>query len=64
MKHTRTVWGATPVDPLRLTTERVRQLRQLCHPDKHAGSALSLEVTRWLNECSKELDADRRVNGQ
>lgn len=25
-----------------------RKLLMLCHPDKHGGSALSEEVTRWL----------------
>jgi hypothetical protein len=27
---------------------RVRQLLQLCHPDKHRGSPLATDVTRWL----------------
>ena len=62
MKHTRTVWGATPTDPLRLTPDRVRELRQLCHPDRHAGSALAQRVSLWLNECSKELDRVKPVN--
>lgn len=26
----------------------IRRLLQLCHPDKHNGSAASLEATRWL----------------
>ena len=31
-----------------LNGDRVRQLLQLCHPDKHNGSRTSLEVTQWL----------------
>jgi DNA repair exonuclease SbcCD ATPase subunit len=29
--------------------ERYRQLIHLCHPDKHNGSKLSVEVSQWLN---------------
>lgn len=56
MRFKKTVWGQAPVDPLLLTKERIRQLRQLCHPDRHGGSDLSRSVTNWLNDCSKELD--------
>lgn len=35
--------GVNPITPARL-----RQLIQLCHPDKHNGSASSNEVTQWL----------------
>ncbi len=28
--------------------DRLRQLIQLCHPDKHNGSATANEVTQWL----------------
>lgn len=31
-----------------LDAPRIRQLLQLCHPDRHAGSALANEVTAWL----------------
>jgi len=34
--------------PAQMTSERLRQLLQLCHPDKHGNSVLSQEVTRWL----------------
>jgi hypothetical protein len=51
------VWGAAATDPLKLTKERVRELRQLCHPDKHSGSPLSQRMTLWLNEVSKVLDS-------
>lgn len=37
---------AAPSAPI--APDRVRQLLQLTHPDKHAGSALANEVTRWL----------------
>lgn len=49
-------WGASPHDPLRLTYAKVRELKQLCHPDKHNNSQLSQHVFQWLNEASKELD--------
>ena len=31
-----------------LDPARVRQLLQLCHPDKHGNSQLACEVTQWL----------------
>lgn len=34
---------ATPIEPA-----RVRQLIQLCHPDRHGGSPLAHDVTAWL----------------
>lgn len=33
----------------------VRKLLQLCHPDKHDQSELSVKVTQWLNDRMKEL---------
>lgn len=36
--------AAAPV----LDAGRLRQLLQLCHPDRHGGSALAGEVTAWL----------------
>lgn len=38
---------AAPAAP-ELDKSRIRQLLQLCHPDRHAGSALAGEVTAWL----------------
>ncbi len=35
--------------------KRIRQLLQLCHPDKHAGSPLSNDVTQWLNDVKREM---------
>jgi hypothetical protein len=32
---------------------RLRQLVQLCHPDKHAGSLLANDVTQWLNDVKR-----------
>lgn len=29
-------------------SSRQRALLQLCHPDKHAGSALAHQITQWL----------------
>lgn len=57
MKHRRQVWGVVSIDPLALTKERIRELRQLCHPDKHSDSPLAQKVSLWLNECSKVLDS-------
>lgn len=36
---------------------RLRELLQLCHPDKHAGSALAAKVTQWLNEIKRGVRA-------
>lgn len=33
-----------------LDKARLRELLQLCHPDKHAGSPLAQRVAQWLNE--------------
>ena len=32
------------------TQEQVRNLIRLCHPDRHNGSELATEVTKWLLE--------------
>jgi len=34
--------------PESLDPARIRQLLQLCHPDKHGNSRLACEVTQWL----------------
>lgn len=57
MRTRKQVWGVAAVNPLLLTKERHRELRQLCHPDKHAGSPLAQKVTLWLNEVGKVLDS-------
>ena len=31
-----------------LPADRLRQMIQLCHPDKHGGSDLAKDVTQWL----------------
>lgn len=38
--------------------QRLRQLLQLTHPDKHGGSALATEVTAWLLSLRKEARAN------
>lgn len=38
-----TTTAAPAIEPTRL-----RQLLQLCHPDKHGGSELANAVTAWL----------------
>lgn len=57
MRHSRTV-GARPTGPVCLNLDRagLREFMQLCHPDKHHGSALALKVFQRLQEISKELD--------
>ena len=44
--------GSGP-EPTALDKARVRQLLQLCHPDKHGGSDLAQRVTQWLNEIKR-----------
>lgn len=44
--------AATPID-----RARVRQLLQLCHPDKHGGSRLAENVTAWLNDLRRGMPA-------
>jgi hypothetical protein len=39
----RTKAGAVPAD-------MIGKLIRLCHPDKHGGSAMANDVTRWLLE--------------
>jgi hypothetical protein len=34
--------------PGKIPPARLRQLIQLCHPDRHGGSKVSTEVTQWL----------------
>ena len=33
-----------------LSQDRIRDLLQLCHPDRHHGSERSTELTKWLLE--------------
>jgi len=33
---------------------RLRQLIQLCHPDRHAGSRAATDVTKWLLSMRRE----------
>lgn len=54
-------WGTpvgapTTLDGALITRERLRQLLQLCHPDKHGNSQTSQDVTCWLLEVRKRLD--------
>lgn len=42
--------AARAATPDGLDARRIRQLLQLAHPDKHANSSLSQEITRWLLE--------------
>ena len=38
-----------------LDERRVRQLLQLCHPDKHGGSRSATEASQWLNVALREM---------
>lgn len=33
----------------------VRRMLQLCHPDKHDNSDVSVKVTQWLNDRLREM---------
>jgi hypothetical protein len=56
-------WRATrkPEDrtlPARTVDEfghHLRELLQLCHPDRHNGSPLAARVTQWLLRARREL---------
>lgn len=66
MKRRTATWGA-PTTPaansdilMTLTQQRLRQLLQLVHPDRHGGSELSKDVFQWLQKIrSKELDKQK-----
>lgn len=38
-----------------LDAPRLRQLIQLCHPDRHGGSDAANDATKWLLEARKAL---------
>lgn len=46
---------ATPAAGM-IDKARIRQILQLVHPDKHAGSALAGEVTAWLLSLRKGVE--------
>ena len=52
----RTIGMPTPAKLNEIDPEFLRELRQLCHPDRHNSSPLSLKVSQRLNEIGKELD--------
>lgn len=57
-----TIFGApTPAKFNEIDREFLRELRQLCHPDRHNSSPLSLKVSQRLNEIGKELDKIERA---
>jgi hypothetical protein len=41
--------------------ERIRALLQLCHPDRHGGSALATSTTMWLLVLRRHVPADAEV---
>lgn len=40
-----------------LDAARIRQLLQLCHPDRHGGSELAHAVTTWLLALKRQVTA-------
>lgn len=42
-------WQATSSPSVQFTSEELRTLRRLCHPDRHDGSKASNEITKKLN---------------
>ena len=66
MRRRTASWGQPSAKPaggdilVVLTQRRLRQLLQIAHPDRHAGSELSKEIFQWLQEIrSKELDKQK-----
>lgn len=56
MKGKPVVWGSTDVDPKIIDVAFLKQLRQLCHPDRHNNSQLSQRVWERLEQVRKALD--------
>lgn len=52
----RRVVGAPRVDPTQITPARLKQLLQLCHPDRHQNSPLSNDVQQWLLQVKAVLE--------
>jgi hypothetical protein len=48
--------GLAPAKPNEIDRGFLRELRQLCHPDRHNSSPLALKVSQRLNEIGKGLD--------
>ena len=40
-------------DPVQLTQDEIKKLLQLCHPDKHDGKQLAVDMTQRLLELRK-----------
>lgn len=60
MKRGTVIWDTKPAQGkgtnlVEITPERLKQLSQLCHPDRHDNSALSTAVFQWLREIGKPL---------
>lgn len=47
--------GGKSPSSLGITKKEVTQLLQLCHPDKHNGSPLSTNLTKWLLTLRNQL---------
>ena len=60
MRRGTTTWGTQPgkpqVDAMTVTIDqqKLRKLMQLCHPDKHEGSATALDIFQWLQEIKRK----------
>jgi hypothetical protein len=59
MKRGTVTWGkaglvTAAIRRIDVDEARLRQLIQLCHPDKHNGSATATEVFQWLQEIKRK----------
>jgi hypothetical protein len=52
----RSAGAPAPAKPTEIDEPFLRQLLQLCHPDRHASSPLSVKVFQRLQDVGKELD--------
>ena len=49
--------SAPKADPIRDELhEHLRPLLMLCHPDKHAGSAIATNITQWLLSVRERIE--------
>lgn len=59
--RTRIFVGTPPeVDITKLDETKVRELLQLCHPDRHSNSPLSTRIFDWLMKVRQELDKKKK----
>ena len=49
--------GMLTTGNITIDRRRWRQLLQLCHPDRHDGSASATDCAQWLNQIRDSVDA-------